>query len=109
MSWWDRRCHRRDEEADAEVQSRILSSINDIPCYGYRRAWAMLCRQLHDETLPPVNAKRVYRIMSEYNLLLLHGKPERAKREHKGRIAVAESGMRWRWRSDGFALGCGDG
>lgn len=106
-SWQDRRCHRRDEEADAEVLSRILSIISDMPCYGYRRVWATLRRQLHDETLPPVNAKRVYRIMSEHNLLLLHDKPERPKREHKGRIGMAESDMRW--CSDGFEFGCDDG
>jgi putative transposase len=107
--WQDRRCHRRDEEADAEVLSRILSIISDMPGYGYgyRRTWATLRRQLRDEALPPVNAKRVYRIMSEHNLLLLHDRPERPKREHKGRIAVTESDMRW--RSDGFEFGCDDG
>jgi putative transposase len=54
-----------------------------------------------------VNAKRLYRIMSEHNLLLLHHKPERPKREHKGKIAVAESDMRW--CSDGFEFGCDNG
>ena len=37
-----------------------------------------------------MNAKRVYRIMSENNLLLLHDKPSRQQREHKGRISVKE-------------------
>ncbi|EOE4535947.1 DDE-type integrase/transposase/recombinase, partial [Klebsiella pneumoniae] len=59
------------------------------------------------EGQPPVNAKRLYRIMSEHNLLLLHHKPERPKREHKGKIAVAESDMRW--CSDGFEFGCDNG
>ena len=45
----------------------------------------------------------VYRIMSEHKLLL-HDKPERPKREHKGKIAVAESDTRW--CSDGFEFGC---
>ena len=45
--------------------------------------------------------------MSEHNLLLLHHKPERPKREHKGKIAVAESDMRW--CSDGFEFGCDNG
>jgi putative transposase len=45
--------------------------------------------------------------MSEHNLLLLHDKPERSKREHKGKIAVAESDMRW--CSDGFEFGCDNG
>lgn len=60
-----------------------------------------------DSLQPPVNAKRLYRIMSEHNLLLLHHKPERPKREHKGKIAVAESDMRW--CSDGFEFGCDNG
>lgn len=54
-----------------------------------------------------MDAKRLYRIMREHNLLLLHNKPERPKREHKGKIAVAESDMRW--CSDGFELGCDNG
>lgn len=105
--WQDGRCNQRDEEADMEVLSRILDIIRDMPSYGYRRVWGVMRKQLCDEGLPPVNAKRVYRVMSEHNLLLLHDKPERPKREHKGRIAVAESDMRW--CSDGFEFGCDDG
>lgn len=105
--WQDRRCNRRDEEADTKVLSHILDIIADMPSYGYRRVWAILRKQLIGEGLPPVNAKRVYRVMSEHNLLLLHDKPERPKREHKGRIAVTESDMRW--CSDGFEFGCDDG
>lgn len=37
----------------------------------------------------------------------MHDKPERPKREHKGKIAVAESDMRW--CSDGFEFGCDNG
>lgn len=105
--WQDRRCNRRNEEADAEVLSRILDIIGDMPSYGYRRVWAILRKQLSGEGLPPVNAKRIYRVMREHNLLLLHDKLERPKREHKGMIAVAESDMRW--CSDGFEFGCDDG
>jgi len=35
--WQDGRTLRRDEEADAEVLSRILGIISDMPSYGYRR------------------------------------------------------------------------
>ncbi|EDW4373885.1 IS3 family transposase [Salmonella enterica subsp. diarizonae] len=105
--WQDGRCNRRDEEADDELLSRILSIISDMPSYGYRRVWAIMRKQLRDEGLPPVNAKRVYRVMSENNLLLLHDKPQRPKREHNGKIAVPESDMRW--CSDGFEFGCDDG
>ena len=71
----DKRRQRRDEAADAEVLSRILDIIGDMPAYGYRRVWAILRRQSRNEGLPFVNAKRVYRIMSENSLLLLHDKP----------------------------------
>ncbi|EIX3165083.1 sulfurtransferase-like selenium metabolism protein YedF [Salmonella enterica] len=103
--WQNGRCNRRDEEADDELLSRILGIISDMPGYGYRRVWAIMRKQLRNEGLPPVNAKRVYRVMSENNLLLLHDKPQRPKREHNGKIAVAESNQRW--CSDSF--GCVDG
>ena len=83
----NKRCRRYDEAADVEVLARI-DIISDMPTYGYRCAWAILRRQSRKEELPFVNAKRVYRIMSENNLLLLHDKPSRQQREHKGRIAL---------------------
>lgn len=60
-----------------------------------------------NEGLPFVNAKRVYRIMSENSLLLLHDKPSRRQREHKGRISVKDSDQRW--CSDGFEFSCDNG
>lgn len=105
--WQDRRSNWRNDEADAEILSDILSIISDMPSYGYRRVWGILRKQRRVEGLPPVNAKRLYRIMSEHSLLLLRDKPERPKREHKGKIAVAESDMRW--CSDGFEFGCDNG
>ncbi|HEY4468962.1 MAG TPA: IS3 family transposase [Klebsiella sp.] len=105
--WQDSRCHRRNDEADAEILSDILDIISDMPSYGYRRVWGILRKQRRTEGWQPVNAKRLYRIMSEHNLLLLHDKQERPKREHKGKIAVAESDMRW--CSDGFEFGCDNG
>jgi putative transposase len=105
--WQDRRSHRRNDEADAEILSDILDIISDMPSYGYRRVWGILRKRRRAEGLPPVNAKRLYRIMSEHNLLLLHDKPERPKREHKGKIAVTESDIRW--CSDGFEFGCDNG
>ncbi|MGQ3665306.1 IS3 family transposase [Citrobacter braakii] len=105
--WQDRRCNRRNDEADAEILSDILDIISDMPSYGYRRVWGILRKQRRAEGLPPVNAKRLYRIMSENNLLLLPNKPERPKREHKGKIVVPESDMRW--CSDGFEFGCDNG
>lgn len=54
-----------------------------------------------------MNAKRVYRVMSENRLLLLHDKPQRPQQEHNAKVAVAESELRW--CSDGSELGCDDG
>lgn len=54
-----------------------------------------------------MNAKRVYRVMSENGLLLLHDKPQCPRREYNGKVAVAESDLRW--CSDGFEFGCDDG
>lgn len=83
----DKRRQRRDEAADAEVLSRILDIIGDMPAYGYRRVWAILRRQSRNEGLPFVNAKRVYRIMSENSLLLLHDKLSRQHQEYQGCIS----------------------
>ena len=63
--WQDRRCNRRNDEADAEILSDILDIISDMPSYGYRRVWGILRKQRRTEGQPPVNAKRLYRIMSE--------------------------------------------
>ena len=104
--WQDRRSNRRNDEADAEILSAILDIISDMPSYGYRRVWGILRKQRRTEGQPPVNAKRLYRIMREHHLLL-HDKSARPKREHKGKIAVAESDMRW--CSDGFEFGCYNG
>ena len=102
--WQDRRCNRRNDEADAEMLLGILDIISDMPSYGDRCVWGILRKQRRTEGLPPVNTKRLYRIMKEHNLLLSYDKFERSTREHKGKIAVAESNMRW--CSDGFKFGC---
>ena len=63
--WQDKRCNRRNDEADEEILSAILDIISDMPSYGYRRVWGILRKQRRTEGQPPVNAKRLYRIMSE--------------------------------------------
>ncbi len=95
---------RCNDEADAEILSSILNIISDKPSYVYRREWGIRRKQSCTEGQPSVNAKRLYRIMSVRNLLLLHDKPERSKREHKAKITVAESDM-LRY-SDDFEFDC---
>lgn len=55
-----------------------------------------------------INAKRVYRIMSQ-NVLLLERKPviPPPKRAHTGKVAVGESNQSW--CSDGFGFNCDNG
>ncbi|AIJ07085.1 transposase ISDvu2 [Edwardsiella piscicida] len=40
--WQERRCNRRNDEADAEILSDILDIISDMPSHGYRREWGIL-------------------------------------------------------------------
>lgn len=105
--WQYGRTLQRDEEADAEVLSRILGIISGIPSDGYRRVWRSMRKQLCAEGLPTVNARRVYSVMSKHKLLLLHDTPQLPQREYNGKITVAESNQCW--CSDGFKFGCDDG
>lgn len=60
--WQDRRSLRHNDEADAEILLYIQDIFSDMPSYGYRRVWGILRKQRRTEGLPPVNAKRLYRI-----------------------------------------------
>lgn len=107
VKWFQQFAHRAGPAPQrGPTQFNDLTAI-DMPSYGYRRVWGILCKQRRTAGLSPVNAKRLYRIMNEHNLRLLHDKPERPKREHKGKIAVAECDIRW--CSDGFEFGCNNG
>lgn len=52
--------------AGAQLSLRVDCSADwqDMPSYGYRRVWGILRKQRRTEGLQPVNAKRLYRIMS---------------------------------------------
>lgn len=104
--WRDGRTRRPTH--DDELLERILRLIADVPTYGYRRVWALLRRESEAEGLEAVNAKRVYRVMRD-NQLLLGRKPAQAvsRRAHKGKVAVKESNRRW--CSDGFEFRCDNG
>lgn len=104
--WQDRRCKRKPD--DTEALARIHAVIGDLPTYGYRRVWALLRRQSETDDMAVLNAKRVYRIMSQ-NALLLERKPAipASKRAHTGKVAVGESNQRW--CSDGFEFSCDNG
>ncbi|EBX3165286.1 IS3 family transposase [Salmonella enterica subsp. enterica] len=104
--WKDGRRSRHSDDTD--VLLRIHHVIGELPTYGYRRVWALLRRQAELDSMPAINAKRVYRIMRQ-NALLLERKPAvpPSKRAHTGKVAVKESNQRW--CSDGFEFRCDNG
>jgi putative transposase len=87
---------------DAELVAEIQQQVSELPSYGYHRVWGLLRRARITQSLPTINAKRVYRVMRDHNLLLerrikLPGVPRR----NEGRIAVETSDTRW--CSDGLS------
>jgi putative transposase len=82
----------------------IKAVIADMPSYGYARVWAVLRRQAIAEGRQPVNRKRVYRVMRVHGLLLRRHAGFHEERRHDGKIAVAQSNLRW--CSDGFEIAC---
>lgn len=87
---------------------RIQRVIADVPNYDYRRVWALLRRESESEGLPPANAKKVYRVMRDNQLLLeIKLAQPSSHRAHKGKVAVKESNSRW--CSDGFEFNCDNG
>ncbi|KQT02915.1 integrase [Rhizobium sp. Leaf386] len=64
----------------------------------------VLRRKARSENLLWPNAKRVYRVMKVHGLLLQRHTGAIDNRRHDGRVAVAQSNLRW--CSDGFEIGC---
>jgi putative transposase len=87
---------------DEKVLESIKETVRDRPFYGYRRVTAMLNKGRSER----INAKRVYRIMSE-NKLLLSPIPKKPTRTHDGKIITLASNLRW--CSDHFDIRCWNG
>lgn len=85
----------------------IKSEIAAMPTYGYRRVHARIRRLHRERGLPPVNVKRVYRVMKANGLLLQRHSGKGEERRHDGKVAVGQSDLRW--CSDGFEIGCDNG
>ena len=79
---------------DAAVLPRIERLVAERPTYGYRRITAVLNRELRLAGLPPVNHKRVYRIMRRNNLLLERSGFDRSERIHDGKVIMMRSNLR---------------
>ena len=89
---------------DAVVLPLIQQIATRRPTYGYRRIAAVLNRQLREQGLPPVNHKRIYRIMAVNRLLLARRYTERPDYGHDGVVVAIRSNLRW--CSDGFEFTC---
>lgn len=93
---------------DEQLVEQLRCCIENLPSYGYRRAWALLRRQRACQGLSAVNHKRVYRVMRVHGLLLQRPGPAvRPQRRHDGRVSVDASNQRW--CSDGFEFRCDNG
>jgi len=104
--WRDGRKARTPQ--DSGLVEEIQRHIGQLPSYGYRRVWALVRRDRAQHDVPPVNAKRVYRVMRDHGLLLSRRRqPHMPARRHDGQVAVLQSNQRW--CSDGFEFRCDDG
>jgi len=99
-----RRFYRKTE--DGRYLPLIRKIVDDRMTYGYRRITALLNRVLKAEEKPPVNHKRIYRIM-KMNNLLLQKHAGRAIRVHDGKVTMLRSNRRW--CSDAFEIACWNG
>jgi putative transposase len=92
---------------EGDLLLEIKAVIAEMPTYGYRRVHEMIRRIREAERRPPVNVKRVYRVMKTHGLLLQRHSGTGIERRHDGRVAVDRSDTRW--CSDGFEIPCDNG
>jgi putative transposase len=92
---------------DAWLLPLIRAIVDQRPTYGYRRAGALLTRQLATLGKPPVNHKRVYRLMRQNGLLLARHTGTGRQRPHEGIVRTLRSNLRW--CSDVFEVPCWNG
>jgi transposase InsO family protein len=97
----------QERPGDVELAGAIRRFVDERPTYGYRRIAALLKRERRSDGLAPVNAKRVYRLMKKYGLLLERHTGRRRAREHDGQVATIRSNCRW--CSDALEFTCWNG
>jgi putative transposase len=81
--------------ADAELLAALRRLVDQRPTYGYRRLTALLNRQRRVEDLPPVNGKRVLRILRAAGLTLQAHTARRPGRTHDGAVVALRPDARW--------------
>jgi putative transposase len=92
---------------DDELLAEIRAITDARPTYGYRRVAALLNRARRASGEPPVNRKRVLRLMQRASLTLQPHSGRRPIRTHEGTVVAAASNRRW--ASDGFEIPCWNG
>ena len=97
----------QERPGDVELADEIRRFVDERPTYGYRRIAALLKRERRSDGLPPVNAKRIYRLMKKHGLLLERHTGRRRAREHDGQVATIRSNCRW--CSDTLEFACWNG
>ena len=99
-----RRYHKAQDGAVLPLLKRLVAAR---PTYGYRRIAALMSRELAASGAPPINHKRVYRLMQAHGLLLAKHSGARPGRVHDGKVVVMRSDLRW--CSDGLEFACWSG
>ena len=97
----------QERPGDLELAGAIRRLVDARPSYGYRRIAALQKRERLSDGLPPVNAKRVYRLMKKHGLLLERHTGRRRPRQHDGHVATIRSNCRW--CSDALEFTCWNG
>jgi putative transposase len=92
---------------DGELLAEIRAITDARPTYGYRRVAALLNRARRASGEPPVNRKRVLRLMQGASLTLQPHTGRRPIRAHEGTVVAPASNRRW--ASDGFEIPCWNG
>jgi len=92
---------------DAVLLPLLRGLVDERPTYGYRRLTALLNRLLRAEGKPPVNGKRVLRVLQVNGLTLQRHTAQRPGRTHDGVVVALRSNVRW--CSDHLELHCRDG
>ena len=94
-------------EGDDDLLIAIRTITDDRPTYGYRRVTALLNRARRSSGEPPVNRKRVLRLMRRTGLTLQPCTARRIGRAHEGTVVATASNQRW--SSDGLEISCWNG
>ena len=95
---------RYDMAADEALLPAITSVCAKRASNGFRRVTARLNRLRRAANEPPVNHKRIYRIMKQNELLLPRYTGRVHERCHNGTVITLKSNLRW--CSDGFEIRC---